>query len=140
MTTDVSGARRGRARPSAPPPPVLDLEGVAMHDRSADQDIVIVGGARTAFGDFGGVFRDVGAVELGAHACRGALERSRIAPDQVDQVIVGHAIQVSGSDAYLARHVGLKTGCPVGVPAMTVNRLGGSGLQAIVTAAQLIRL
>jgi acetyl-CoA C-acetyltransferase len=111
-----------------------------MHDRPSDQDIVILAGARTPFGKFGGAFKDVGAVELGAHACRGALERSGIAADQVDQVIVGHAIQASGSDAYLARHVGLTTGCPVGVPAMTVNRLGGSGLQAIVTAAQLIRL
>ena len=111
-----------------------------MHDRPADQDIVILGGARTPFGAFGGVFKDLGAVELGVEVCRGALERSRIRPDQVDQVIVGHAIQASGSDVYLSRHIGLKTGCPVGVPAMTVNRLGGSGLQAIVTAAQLIRL
>jgi len=111
-----------------------------MHDRPAEQDIVIMEGARTPFGAFGGAFRNVGAVELGAQACRGALERSRIAPEQIDHVIVGHAIQASGSDAYLARHVGLKTGCPVGVPAMTVNRLGGSGLQAVVSAAQLVRL
>ena len=111
-----------------------------MNDRSSDQDIVILGGARTPFGDFGGALKDLDAVELGVHAARGALERSRVSPDQVDHVVMGHVIQGSGADAYLARHVGLKVGCPFGVPALTVNRLGGSGLQAIVTAAQLIKL
>jgi len=111
-----------------------------MIDRSSDRDIVILSGARTPFGDFGGALKDLDAVELGVHAAQGALERGRLGPDQVDHVVMGHVIQTSGSDSYLARHVGLKTGCPVGVPALTVNRLGGSGLQAIVTAAQLISL
>lgn len=111
-----------------------------MNDRSSDEDIVILGGARTPFGDFGGALKDLDAVELGVHAARGALERSRVSPDQVDHVVMGHVIQASGADAYLARHVGLKVGCPFGVPALTVNRLCGSGLQAIVTAAQLIKL
>ncbi len=111
-----------------------------MSDRSSDQDIVILRGARTPFGDFGGALKDLDAVELGVHAARGALERSGISPDQVDHVVMGNVIQASGADAYLARHVGLKVGCPFGVPALTVNRLCGSGLQAIVTAAQLIKL
>ena len=111
-----------------------------MNDRSSDQDIVILRGARTPFGDFGGALKDLDAVELGVHAARGALERSRVSPDEVDHVVMGNVIQGSGADAYLARHVGLKVGCPFGVPALTVNRLCGSGLQAIVTAAQLIKL
>jgi len=111
-----------------------------MNDRSSDQDIVILRGARTPFGDFGGALKEVDAVELGVLAARGALERSSVSPDQVDHVVMGNVIQASGSDIYLARHVGLRAGCPIGVPALTVNRLGGSGLQAVVTAAQLIKL
>ncbi|HYB40875.1 MAG TPA: acetyl-CoA C-acetyltransferase [Candidatus Methylomirabilis sp.] len=111
-----------------------------MSDRSSEHDIVILSGARTPFGDFGGALRDLDAVELAVHACRGALERGGLRPDQVDHVIMGNVIQTSGADAYVSRHVGLETGCPIGVPALTVNRLGGSGLQAVVTAAQLIKL
>jgi acetyl-CoA C-acetyltransferase len=111
-----------------------------MDRRHADEDIVVLRGARTPFGDFGGSLKDAGAVELGVHAARAALERSHVAPDQVDHVVMGHVIQASGADIYLARHVGLGVGCPFGVPALTVNRLCGSGLQALVTAAQLIRL
>lgn len=107
---------------------------------TADQEVVVLRGARTPFGDFGGALRDLSAAELGAHAARAALERSGVAPEQVDHAVFGHVIQASGEDAYLARHVALKAGCPVGVPALTVNRLCGSGLQALVTAAQLIKL
>src|SRR5882724_8072918 len=105
-----------------------------------DQEVVVLRGARTPFGDFGGALRDLSAAELGAHAARAAMERSGVTPEQVDHAIFGHVIQASGEDAYLARHVALKAGCPVGVPALTVNRLCGSGLQALVTAAQLIKL
>ncbi len=108
--------------------------------RHADDDIVILGGMRTPFGDFGGSLKDLSAVDLGVHAARGALEASGVRPDEVDHVVMGNVIQASGSDIYLARHVGLKVGCPIGVPALTVNRLCGSGLQALVTAAQLIKL
>jgi acetyl-CoA acetyltransferase family protein len=111
-----------------------------MNDRPTDQDIVILSGARTPFGDFGGALRDLDAVELGVRAARAALERGGLGPDQVDHVVMGHVIQTSGADSYLARHIGLRTGCPVGVPGLTVNRLCGSGLQALVTAAQLIKL
>ena len=106
----------------------------------ADQEVVVLRGARTPFGDFGGALRDLSAAELGAHAARAALDRSGVTPEQVDHAVFGHVIQASGEDAYLARHVALKAGCPVGVPALTVIRLCGSGLQALVTAAQLIKL
>ena len=105
-----------------------------------DDDVVILAGARTPFGAFGGALRDLGAVELGVVAAREALARSRLDPARVDQVVFGNVIQGTGEVAYLARHVGLKAGCPVDTPALTVNRLCGSGLQAIVSAAQLVRL
>ena len=108
--------------------------------RTADDDVVILGGARTPFGAFGGALKDLGAVERGVLAARGALERSRLDPARVDHVVFGNVIQGTGEVAYLARHVGLKAGCPVDTPALTVNRLCGSGLQAIVSAAQLVRL
>src|SRR5262245_630485 len=111
-----------------------------MERRHADEDLVVLGGMRTPFGDFGGSLKDLTAVDLGVHAARAALEASGVRPDQVDHVVMGNVIQASGSDIYLARHVGLKVGCPIGVPALTVNRLCGSGLQALVTAAQLIKL
>ena len=108
--------------------------------RTADDDVVILGGARTPFGAFGGALKDLGAVEFGVVAAREALARSRLDPARVDQVVFGNVIQGTGEVAYLARHVGLKAGCPVDTPALTVNRLYGSGLQAIVSAAQLVRL
>ncbi|MFQ5898457.1 MAG: acetyl-CoA C-acetyltransferase [Candidatus Methylomirabilia bacterium] len=111
-----------------------------MNPRSTDQDIVILRGARTPFGTFGGSLKDVPAVELGVIAARGALERSSVRPEQVDQVVFGNVFQTSGADIYLARHVGLRAGSPLHAPALSVNRLCGSGLQAIVSAAQLIRL
>ena len=79
----------------------------------SDRDVVIVRGARTPFGDFGGALKDVSAVDLGVAAVRGAIERSRLDPDAVDHVIVGNVIQSSGGDAYLARHIALKAGCPI---------------------------
>src|SRR5262245_29515742 len=111
-----------------------------MVTSAAGQELVILGGARTPFGDFGGSLKDVSAVDLGACAARGALERSGVRPDQVDHVVFGNVIQTSGTAAYLARHAGLRAGCPIGAPAITVNRLCGSGLQAILTAAQMVRL
>jgi acetyl-CoA C-acetyltransferase len=111
-----------------------------MTPSSGDLDIVVLRGARTAFGDFGGALKDVGAVDLAVHAGRAALERAGVEPGQVDQAVFGCVLQGSGEDAYLARHVALKIGCPLGVPGLTVNRLCGSGLQALVTAAQLVKL
>ena len=104
------------------------------------KDVVIVDGARTAFGIFGGGLRDVSATDLGVVAAKGALERSQVEPGRIDHVIFGNVLQTSGDAVYLARHIGLKAGLPKEVPALTVNRLCGSGLQAILLGAQEIQL
>ncbi len=103
-------------------------------------DIVILDGARTPFGTYCGSLRDVTATDLGVVAAKGALERSRVPPADVDQVIFGNVIQTSADAIYLARHVGLKAGCPIETPGLTVNRLCGSGFQAVVSAAHQILL
>src|ERR1043165_8968652 len=95
-------------------------------------DIVILGGARTAFGTYGGALRDTSATDLGIIASKGALERSKVSPDKIDQVIFGNVLQTSGDAVYIARHIGLKSGLPQEAPALTINRLCGSGLQAIL--------
>jgi acetyl-CoA acetyltransferase family protein len=102
--------------------------------------VVIVGGARTPMTEYVGAFKDVSALELGAHAARAALERSRVQPAWIDHVVMGNALQTSGDAIYGARHVGLKAGVPVEIPALTVNRLCGSGIQSVVSAAHMIRL
>jgi acetyl-CoA acetyltransferase family protein len=104
------------------------------------EEILVVAGARTPFTEFGGTLADVGATELAAVAARGALERSAVAPEQVDNVVFGNALQSSNDAMYLARHAGLRAGVRIETPALTVNRLCGSGLQALVSAAQAIRL
>jgi acetyl-CoA acetyltransferase family protein len=103
-------------------------------------DVVIVGGARTAMAEYVGAFRDVSAIELGAHAARAAMERAGVQPGWVDHVVMGNALQTSGDALYGARHVALKAGAPVETPALTVNRLCGSGIQSAVSAAQMILL
>jgi len=105
---------------------------------SEQAQIVIVDGARTPVGDFGGAFKDVPAHELGAAAARAALDRSGVAPEDVKEVVMGCIGQV-GPDAFNARRVALSAGLAVSVPAYTVNRLCGSGLQAIWSAAMQIR-
>ena len=104
------------------------------------KDIVILGGARTAFGTYGGALRDVSATDLGIVAAKGALERSKVSPDKIDHVIFGNVLQTSGDAVYLSRHIGLRSGVPKEVPALTINRLCGSGLQAILLGAQEIQL
>ncbi|GAB7007520.1 thiolase family protein [Nocardioides sp. AN3] len=99
-----------------------------------DNKVVIVDGARTPIGSFGGMFKDVAGYELGAVAAREALRRAGICSGQVDEVVMGCIGQV-GADAYNARRVALAAGMPISVPAYTVNRLCGSGLQAIWSAA-----
>src|SRR6266508_3674839 len=103
-------------------------------------DVVILGGARTPMVEYVGAFKDVSAIELGAQAARAALDRTAVAPAWIDHVVMGNALQTSGDAIYGARHVGLKAGVPVEVPALTVNRLCGSGIQSVVSAAQMIRL
>jgi acetyl-CoA acyltransferase 2 len=102
-------------------------------------DIAIVNGARTPFGRYCGKLKDFTAQELGAVAAKGAMERSGIDPKEFDHVVFGNAQQTSGDALYGARHVGLRAGIPIEVPALTVNRLCGSGMQSIVSAAQMIQ-
>jgi acetyl-CoA acetyltransferase family protein len=104
------------------------------------KDIVIINGARTPMAEYNGNFADISAIELGVHAAKEALRRSEVAPEEIDHVIVGNAMQTSGDAIYGARHVGLKAGIPVGVPALTVNRLCGSGIQSIIGGAEQIML
>ncbi|MGM9951602.1 MAG: acetyl-CoA C-acetyltransferase [Lysinibacillus sp.] len=103
-------------------------------------DVVLVAGARTAFAEFGGSFKDVSAIDLAAFAAKEALMRAGIEAEQVDETIVGNVIQSSADAVLLARHVGLKSGVRQDSTAMTVNRLCGSGLQAIISAAESIKL
>ena len=104
------------------------------------KDIVILDGARTPMAEYNGQFTEVSAIDLGVIAAKEALRRSGVAPEEVDHVIVGNALQTSGDAIYGARHVGLKAGVPKEVPALTVNRLCGSGIQSIINAAEQIEL
>lgn len=103
-------------------------------------DIVFLSGVRTPFGTFGGTLRDLSAVDLTVHAATAALQRAGVEPDEVGHAVFGNVVQSTADTVYFARHVALKAGCPVETPALTVNRLCGSGFQAVVTAAQEIRL
>ncbi|MCX8228979.1 MAG: acetyl-CoA C-acetyltransferase [Planctomycetota bacterium] len=107
------------------------------------KDIVLVGGARTAMAEYVGtpgfgLFNTVGTNDLGAHAITGALDRSGVKPEQVDHVVMGNALQTGPDAIYGARHASLKAGLANEVPALTVNRICGSGIQSIVSAAQMI--
>jgi acetyl-CoA acyltransferase 2 len=103
-------------------------------------DVVIVAGARTPMARYTGVFSDISAIELGAHAAKGAVERSGADPAEFDHVVFGNVLQTSSDAIYGARHVGLKAGLKVETPAVTVNRLCGSGIEAIAQAAQRLLL
>src|SRR6476661_6655392 len=103
-------------------------------------EIFILGGARTPMAEYTGKLKDFSAIELGAIAARAAMERTQVAPADVDHVVFGNVLQTSADAVYGARHVGLKAGVPVEVPALTVNRLCGSGIQAAISGAQMIRL
>jgi acetyl-CoA acetyltransferase family protein len=103
-------------------------------------EVLIVGGARTPMTEYVGALKDVSALELGAIAARGAFERTGVRPDWIDHAVFGNVLQTSADAIYGARHVALKAGVPVEVPALTVNRLCGSGIQAAVSGAQMIQL
>lgn len=104
------------------------------------ENLVFLDGARTPFGKFGGALKDFTAVDLGVFAAKAALERSGISPDTINHVVFGNALQTTSDTIYLARHIGLRAGVPVPVPALTVNRLCGSGFQAVVEGAHLLLL
>src|SRR5881628_3612971 len=116
----------------------------------AREEVVILNGARTPMTEWvggragngkpGGALKDVSAIDLAAGVSKAALERSGVPADIIDHVVMGNALQTSGDALYGARHVALKAGVPVPVPALTVNRLCGSGIQSVVNAAQQIEL
>ena len=114
------------------------------------EDVVIVGGARTPFcewqggkrgdGQPGGLLKDVSALKLGEIAIKGALDKTRTSPENVDHVVMGYALQTCDQAIFGARHAGLGAGIPQEVPMLTLSRICGSGVQSIVTAAQMIML
>ena len=103
-------------------------------------EIFILGGARTPMADYTGKLKDFSAIELGAIAARAAMTRTGVTPEQVEHVVFGNVLQTSADAVYGARHVSLKAGLPIEVPALTVNRLCGSGIQAAINGGQLIQL
>jgi acetyl-CoA acyltransferase 2 len=103
-------------------------------------DIYVVGGARTPMASYNGRLKDVSAIELGAIASRAAMARTGVLPEMIEHVVFGNVLHTSVDAIYGARHVGLKAGVPIEVPAYTVNRLCGSGLQSAISGGQLIRL
>lgn len=111
-----------------------------MKTQGHNTDVVFLAGVRTGFGAFGGTLKDHSAIDLGALTAQGALQRAGVPGDQIGHVVFGNALQTSADAIYMARHVGLKAGLPIEVPAVTVNRLCGSGFEAITQAAQLILL
>jgi acetyl-CoA acyltransferase 2 len=104
------------------------------------KEIFILGGKRTPMCEYVGALKDVKAIDLGAAAARGALAATGVAAEEIDHTIVGNALQTSGDAIYGARHVALKAGVPADRPALTVNRLCGSGIQSIISGAQMIQL
>ena len=105
-----------------------------------DRDIVVLSGARTPFGTYMGSLKDMSAIDLGVIAAREALKRAQVDPADVDQVVFGNVLQTSKDAIYAARHIALKAGAPIETPALTVNRLCGSGLQALISGAQSLML
>jgi acetyl-CoA acetyltransferase family protein len=103
-------------------------------------DVFVMGGARTPMTDYTGALKDVSALELGAIAARAAFAKTGVKPEWIDHAVVGNVMQTSSDAIYGARHVALKAGVPIEVPALTVNRLCGSGIQAAVSGAQLVQL
>src|SRR5438132_13723111 len=100
-----------------------------------EKELVFLAARRTPFGTYGGALKDVSATDLAVHAAKAALKQSGVKAEDVDNVVFGNVMQTSADAIYLARHVGLRAGLPQQVPALTVNRLCGSGFQAMVDAA-----
>jgi acetyl-CoA C-acetyltransferase len=106
----------------------------------SNREVVVVSGARTGIGDYGGALKELAATKLGSIAIKEAVARARIEPARVGHVVMGSVIHGEAKDMYLSRVAALEAGIPVGTPCLTVNRLCGSGLQAIVSAAQHLML
>jgi acetyl-CoA C-acetyltransferase len=106
----------------------------------SNREVLVVSGARTAIGDYGGALKELPATQLGATAIKEAVARAKIEPARVGHVVMGSVIHGEAKDMYLSRVAAIEAGIPVGTPCLTVNRLCGSGLQAIVSAAQHLML
>src|SRR2546426_7411218 len=104
----------------------------------SNREVVVVSGVRTAIGDYGGALKDMPATKLGAVAIKEAVARAKVAPESVGHVVMGSVVHGEAKDMYLSRVAAIEAGMPVGTPCLTVNRLCGSGLQAIVSATQHI--
>ena len=104
------------------------------------KSIVVVGAKRTAFGTMQGTLKGVGANDLAVHAAKAAIAQAGIAVDAIGHVIIGNVMQTSADAIYCARHIGLKAGLPITTPALTVNRLCGSGFQAVINGAEQLLL
>src|SRR5260221_3067649 len=125
----IRQAVAARARNGYAPPPL----GEPM--KPIGTDLVFLAAKRPPFGTYGGALKDVSATDLGVHAAKAALKQSGVKPEEVDNVVFGNVVQTSADAIYLGRHVGLRAGLPQHVPALTVNRLCGSGFEAVVDAA-----
>ena len=106
----------------------------------SDTDVFFISGARTAIGDFGGALKDQPPIALGTHVAKAAITRAGIAADEIDHSVFGNVIHTEPRDMYISRVIAMEAGVPKTAPAMTLNRLCGSGLQAIISAAQMIKL
>jgi acetyl-CoA acyltransferase 2 len=111
-----------------------------MATQGHPRDVVVLSGKRTGFGTFGGSLKDLTATDLGVVSSKAAIEAAGITADQIDHTFVGNALQTSADAIYLARHVALRAGVPQEKPALTVNRLCGSGFEAVVQGAKEIVL
>jgi len=105
---------------------------------AGEKEIVFLAAKRTPFGTFGGALKGQTATDLAVHAAKAALEQARVPAEDVGHVVVGNVCQTSADAIYLARHVGLRAGLPQAVPAVTVNRLCGSGFEALVQGAMML--
>jgi acetyl-CoA acetyltransferase family protein len=111
-----------------------------MKTQGHQKDVLFLSGTRTGFGSFGGSLRDLSAIDLGVVAARAAVERAGVEPGDIDHAVFGNALQTSADAIYLARHIALKSGLSIETPAVTVNRLCGSGFESIIQGAQQILL
>ena len=111
-----------------------------MAKKELSRNIYVVAAKRTPFGTFGGKLKGMSAIDLGVVAARAALTAGKVDPTTIDHVIIGNVAQTSADAIYMARHVGLRSDVPVPVPALTINRLCGSGFQSVINGAQEILL
>ncbi|MHB8875714.1 MAG: acetyl-CoA C-acetyltransferase [Myxococcaceae bacterium] len=109
-----------------------------MKSVSKTEEIWFLSGKRTAFGTFGGALKDLTATDIAVESAKAAIAQAKVSPEDIEHVVFGNVIQTSADAIYLPRHIGLRAGVPVPVPALGVNRLCGSGFQAFATAAELM--